>query len=481
MDEVSLRHISMAFGPTLALDDVTLQLAAGEVHALAGANGAGKSTLIKILSGVYDDYSGELCIAGQPVRFAHPVEARRAGIATIHQELSLVGNLSIADNLLLSLQAPAWRIVSRDAARKRARAVLAELGLNLDVDVAVEQFPLALRQRIEIARALADKARVVIMDEPTSALSQPDAEQLFASVERLRAQGTAILYISHRMEELYRLADRISVLRDGRLVCSATPAELDRSALLRAMVGRDLEPTAARTKSAEQQPRLQVKTLGLTIHAGEIVGVAGLHGSGARDLLWRIAGAEGPGLPNMVVDGAAYQPCDPHQAIAAGVALLTGDRSRGIVLPMSVTHSTSLSCLARFGRLWIDQRAEREAASTITQRLHLAAPSLDAPLSQLSGGNQQKVALARCLQATPHVLLLDEPTRGIDVAAKVDVHEQILELAGQGTAVLWYASELDELLAHCDRIIVLARSQQVAEFGSDASRAEILSAAMGAA
>lgn len=505
----SLVKISKRFGQTQALRGVDLQLEAGQVHVLAGGNGAGKSTLIRILAGAITDYGGSLLLDGERRRFAGPADATRAGIATIHQELSLVGPMSVADNLFLGEQLGLFSRARRAEHRHKARELLERLELDIDVDTPVEALPLGTRQLLEIARALAGDARLLVMDEPTSALNEAEVERLFAQVAALREQGKAIVFITHRMEEIYRLADRISVLRDGQLVASGSPESLDEPALLTAMLGERpqtdpspdeaLAPTA--TTSADELLRIEalrvpsgagadrwvVDDVSLTLQQREIVGVAGLEGSGDRDLLYALFGARREVQGRVRLGGEATLPADPAEAVRRGVVLLAGDRGLSVLEGLGVTDNCGLSSLQRYRPGpplswlgWVDTRRQHEAADEVTSSLRLQAPGLDAPAWQLSGGNQQKVAMARCLLAQPQVLLLDDPTRGVDVAARRDVHERVGELARSGVGVLVASSEMDELVQLCQRVLVLVAGRVVAELsGAELSRRRLLEAAMG--
>jgi len=362
---VSLTMVSKSFGRTRALDEVSLDLMAGEIHVLAGENGAGKSTLIRILSGIYQDYQGELHVAGRHVRFDGPQDAARAGVATIHQELSLVGLMSVADNLLMGQPGSAWALVRQAVGLDRARQVLAAVGLDIDPARLVETFPLATRQLIEVARALAQDAQVLVMDEPTSALSEAEAEHLFERIEALREQGHGVLYISHRMEEIARLADRISVLRDGRLVTTARASELSPDELVRAMVGRDLSgvsrldpPPAAEAPLLDvaslsvQAPHGQggplVADLSLSLWPGEVVGLAGLQGSGAAAVLYALFGALPQAAGHVTLAGHRLDSPSPKTCIDSGMVLLSGDRELSLVRELSVQNNVGLSSLATF-------------------------------------------------------------------------------------------------------------------------------------
>ena len=465
---LELEGLSKSFGKTQALKGVSLELHPGEVHVLAGENGAGKSTLIKILSGVYDDYGGELRVDGKRTRFASPVAARRAGIATIHQELSLVPALSVADNFELVTPGAAFSLRARRSLAAGVRESLARVRLELAPDTPVEALALGERQLVEVARALAENARVLVMDEPTSALSEPEVERLFASISELRKSGVGILYISHRMDEIYRSADRISVLADGRLSLTRERQSLPPAELVQAMVGRDL-PSALRGRAQDEAvlPLLNVEglatfppsplaELSFELRPGEVLGLAGLQGSGAAEALELLFG----GLPRrtgrVFLEGREYRPTTPREALARGVAFLPSDRGLSVFPELSVLHNATLSSLARFSRrALVDRGRERSVVSERSAELALKAPSLTAPASALSGGNQQKVALLRCLLAEPRLLLLDDPTRGVDVGARAEIHALLETLSERGVGILVRSTELDELCRICDRVLVL--------------------------
>jgi ABC-type sugar transport system ATPase subunit len=488
----SLQDVSKRFGRTVALDGVTLDLEAGEVHVVAGENGAGKSTLMKILAGVIQPDAGQIRIAGETVVLSSPAAARRSGIATIHQELSLVGAMSVVDNLLLDEGGRWWSWLRRDERRARVHGVLALVGLSeLDVDTPVERLPLAARQLLEIARALAREARVIIMDEPTSALGGKEVEQLFERIDHLRREGTAMVFISHRMEEIERIADRISVLRDGALVANRPATEMSRDSLVEAMIGRRLSDSRTGAAAASGEALLEVQRLAamrdgrtslrgisLSLTRGEILGVAGLQGSGIDVLPLALFGGV-PRAGSVSLSGVAL-PASPRAAIEAGMLLLSGDREHGLVQDLSVLDNAALSSLCAFSRRgWMDDEALREALNAMATRVHLDAPSLDAPVRQLSGGNQQKVALLRCLMAKPRLLLLDDATRGIDVGAKRDVFALVRELASQGMGLLVTSSDAGELVELCQRVVVLRRGKLVRELTGDAIRRDaILHAAL---
>jgi ribose transport system ATP-binding protein len=464
---LELREVSKSFGGTRALDRVSLSVRGGEVHVVAGENGAGKSTLIRVMAGALLDFEGALLVDGRAQRFASPAAARAAGIATIHQELSLVPGLTVADNLELSRGGRPFAPFVRRAAEERARVALDRVGLALDPRLPVEALSLAERQEVEIARALAGEVRVLVMDEPTSALPEPDARRLLDLVERLRSEGLGIVYISHRMDEIYRLADRITVLRDGRHVLTRRREELGRAELVDAMLGQ--APRAARRAApgVHGSARLVARALrgpgargfgplDLALARGEIVGLAGVEGSGGSELLHALFGDPPAARGEVTLDGEPYAPAHPRAALARGVALLAARREQSVLAELDVVENATLSSLAAYSpRGLLSPRRELRATEPATERVKLKAPSLAARAVTLSGGNQQKVALARCLLTRPRLLLLDDPTRGIDLGARADVHELLRALAQGGTTVLFRSSDLGELETLAERVLVL--------------------------
>ncbi|UCG86555.1 MAG: sugar ABC transporter ATP-binding protein [Gemmatimonadota bacterium] len=498
---VTMRGIRKSFGPVEVLHGVDFTVEAGEVHVLAGENGAGKSTLINVLCGVFDDFAGELQVFGRPERFAGPLDAARAGIATIHQELSLVPSMSVSDNLFLGRETTGqYGTVDFSFQESEAARVLSEMGLEIAPGRLVEELPIASQQLLEIARALARDARVIIFDEPTSALSEHEVEFLFGRIRELRSRGRGIVYITHKMEEIYLLADRITVLRDGRLVGSATREELPPSELVRWMVGRELAEEQAADRTLSDDPALEVSDLrvahpelwdrflvdgvSFTLRSGEIVGLAGLQGSGTSDLLHALFGALGGRVSGDVrLHGQPFEIKDPLDSVEHGLVLLTNDRKAlGLAPEMEVVHNASLASLVRFcGFLgWVRREQEHDAVEHLTREFNLSAPSLHAPVRTLSGGNQQKVYLARCLLTEPSVLLLDEPTRGVDVGAKADIYRLMRDWVAHGISILLITSEMEELLLLSDRILVMYRGRIAAEFDrAEASKDGVLAAAMG--
>ena len=498
---VVMRGIRKAFGPVEVLHGVNFEVMPGEVHALAGENGAGKSTLIKILSGVYDSYSGEILVGGTGRRFSHPMDALRAGIATIHQELSLVPSMSIADNLFLGCETTGrFGTVNFRAQEAEAARILESIDLDYSPATLVEELPLSVQQLLEIGRALTHEASVLILDEPTSALNEQEAGILFDRIFALRSQGTGIVYITHRMEEIYRLADRITVLRDGSVVGTSNSRDLPPRELVRWMVGRDLSVEPGKAVINTELPALEVENLNVehpdlasrfvveglsfTLRRGEILGLAGLQGAGTSEVLHALFGALGGRASGQVrLCGEPFVIQGPTESVRSGLVLLTNDRKAlGLAPDLGVVHNASLACLSRFCNAWgwVRRKAEVEAVSHLTQEFGLSAPSLHAPVNVLSGGNQQKVYLARWLLTEPRVLLLDEPTRGVDVGAKSDIYGLIREWVGRGMSILLITSEMEELLALSDRILVMHRGRLAAEFEREAaSKDAILTAAMG--
>jgi ribose transport system ATP-binding protein len=494
-----MKDISKRFGPVLVLREVTFEVHAGEVHVLAGENGAGKSTLIKILAGVHTEFDGEIELEGRLVRPRSPIHARNLGVAVIHQELSLIGPMSVADNLLLGRLPTRAGLVLQRVQIDQAQKALEPLGLDLDVRRPVEEYPIAIRQLIEIGKALRGEARVIVMDEPTSALNAPEVERLFLLISRLKAGGCGIIYITHKMEEIEQIADRITVLRDGARIESAPAVGWSSSRLITAMVGREMAEQVPRHGAQPGVERLRldhfsvhpsglskpatVRDISLSLRAGEIVGLAGLQGSGASDVLLGLFGAYGRAVRGGVwLEGHPVRWNGPRDAIEAGVGLLTNDRKgTGLVLSMSVCANATLAGLPALSPAgWRRPGRERTAAMSTTDRLRLRAPSLELEVDRLSGGNQQKVALAKWLQIRPRLLLLDEPTRGVDVGAKQEIYALINEWIAQGIAILLITSEMPELLALSDRIVVLHRGSVTAWFDRNTATPEtVLAAAMG--
>jgi ribose transport system ATP-binding protein len=491
--------ITKRFGEVTVLRDIPFDVCPGEVHVLAGENGAGKSTLIKILAGIHTEFEGTLEFMGRRARPRSPLEANTLGVAVIHQELSLIGPMSVADNIFLG-RTPARAGLVRDAQQQEEAAHwVRQLGLDLDVRRPVEQFPIAIQQLIEITKALSQKARVIVMDEPTSALNAPEVEKLFALIQSLKQRGCGIVYISHKLEEIERIADRITVLRDGHWIGTTPAARLPRARFIEWMVGRDLGeqfprrvprfgPERLRVEnlsvfSGDPPGKAAVRNVSLSVRAGEILGIGGLQGSGASELFLGLFGAYGGRTRGVMrLDGNEIRFTSPRQAIESGVAMLTNDRkATGLVLSLPIVANATLAALRELSPAgWRRPARERAAAERTTQSLQLRASSLDAEVGTLSGGNQQKVAIAKWLQTRPRLLLLDEPTRGIDVAAKREIYQLMDHWTAEGIAIMLITSEMPELLSLSDRIAVLHRGRITAEFTrAQATPAAVLAAAMG--
>ncbi len=484
--------------PVLA--DISWSLRPGEVHILAGENGAGKTTFIKILAGVYTDYAGDVQLSGRRIRFRGPQDAAKHGISAIHQDIAVVPTLSVRDNIFLGREIAGRRGGVRFGREQaRARTILERLGLKVDLRRPLEEFPLSVRQLIEIAKALVNDAKVIIMDEPTSALNEAETDRLFEIIGDLKAQGRAIVFISHRLEEIYRIGDRISVLRDGRLVGTYPAKDLDPGKLVERMVGREIAglfpPRAARAGNLLLRAQglsvpdpsgirpWAVEGLDFSLKEGEVLGIAGLRGSGASELLYGLFGAAGRRVRGRIrLAGEDYVPRSPRSALRRGLALLTNDRkASGLIPTMSVGRNISLASLRALSPSgWI--RGGREAASV---RLHIdalgiKARSAEQDVQTLSGGNQQKVLLARWIETAPRVLMLDEPTAGIDVGAKNEIYRLLNEWTSAGKSILLITSELPELLALSDRILVLHRGRLMGEFDRrEATQERVIRAAMG--
>jgi len=496
---VRMAGITKSFGPVTVLKDARFEVMAGEVHVLAGENGAGKSTLMKILAGIHTDFEGRIEYCGRPARPRNTLEASALGVAVIHQELSLIGPMSVADNLFLGRTPATFGIVRENEQEEAARYWIRRLGLDLDVRQPVERFPIAVQQLIEIAKGLSQNARVIVMDEPTSALNAPEVEKLFTLIKFLKELGCGIVYITHKMEEIDRIADRITVLRDGRWVGTAPASELPPAKFIHWMVGRDIGEQFPRRAPHLGEERLRLENFSvfpagfakppavtdasLYVRAGEILGIGGLQHSGASELFFGIFGAYGAATRGeMRLNGRAVHFRTPRQALEAGIAMLTNDRkATGLVLSLSIIANTTLAALPHLSPAgWRRESRERTETKRMAFSLHLNAASLDAEAGTLSGGNQQKVALAKGLQTGPRLLLLDEPTRGIDVAAKREIYQLMDQWTSEGIAILLITSEMPELLSLSDRIMVMDRGRITAEFSRAQATSElILAAAMG--
>lgn len=497
---LDVERVTKSFPGVRALREVSFGLRAGEVHALVGENGAGKSTLIKVVTGLYQPEAGEVRYAGRTVRFGSPLEAQQAGISTIYQEVNLVPLMSVARNLFLNREPRRLGLIDAARMRRDARSILHEYGVDVNVSRPLRSLGLGAQQMVAIARAVQVDARVVIMDEPTSALEQREVETLFAVIGRLRDQGIAIVYVSHRLDELYQICDRVTVMRDGRVVHVAAMAEVDRLRLISLMLGRDMAEVRRHgvtafgsDREAEGPPvlrarhlsrRHEIEDVSIDIRPGEVVGLGGLLGAGRSETARAMTGALGLDAGTVEVQGTPIRRLSTATAIKAGLVMLPEDRKvDGIVPNLSVRENIVLAALPRISRGGLVNVAkQREIVDYFIRRLNIKASSPEQRVSELSGGNQQKVMLARWLCLGPKVLLLDEPTRGIDVGAKAEVQAVIDELARDGLGVLLISSELDELLEGSDRVVVLKEGRIVGQLtGSDVNEDSLMQSLASAA
>ncbi|PZM08774.1 ATP-binding cassette domain-containing protein [Rhizobium tubonense] len=487
----SLDGVTKVFGGTVAVADVSIQLRAGEVLALLGENGAGKSTCVKLLAGVHRPDGGQVFILGKSVEFASPLEAQRAGVAVMHQHPGLFPDLSIAENLFIGQTGLRWKLDHRHMQDEAAR-LLTLVGLDVEVTAPLKRLRTSEQQLVEIARALSLDARVLIMDEPTAALSQREVERLFSVVNNLRTQGVAMMFVGHRMDEIFHVADRIAILRDGRLVGTEVAAELTRERAVQMMVGRSLDGLYPHNAAKPGDVVLDVKGLScdglfkdvsFQLRAGEILGFGGLVGSGRTEIARVLFGIDQPTAGSIAIDGELVGYSSPKDAMDHGVAYVSEDRiGQSLVMDFSILNNASLTVLDEATRGGLMSRTlELGIAKPFLDRLRLRFKSFEQPVSALSGGNQQKVVLAKWLATKPRILILDEPTQGIDVQTKADVHAMMVDLASKGMAIILISSELPELLGMADRMIVLREGVVTAEFSRDeATQEKVIGAATNA-
>ncbi|MEM6527360.1 MAG: sugar ABC transporter ATP-binding protein [Chloroflexota bacterium] len=490
---LKIQSVSKRFGATQALDQVNLTLYPGEIHALLGENGAGKSTLIKTMTGIHQPDSGNILVDGAPVSIHSSADAQQYGIAAIYQEPLVFPDLNIAENIFISHRGRGhfmrWGQLYRDA-----EAVLDQLGVKMDVRAQAEGLPLAAQQTVEIAKAISMNVRVLIMDEPTASLSAHEVEQLFRIIFNLREQGVAILFISHRMDEVFSISDRITVFRDGQFISSNPATDITPEQAIRDMVGRQMGEIFTKEPSEKGPPVLSVRDLSLAntydgmtfdVHAGEVLGFAGLVGSGRTNVALALFGIAPADSGEIVLDGKPVNITSPEQAIDLGIAYVPEDRRQhGLILELEITQNISLPVLDDYASNIgvIEQRREAETAEQYRQKFSIRTPSTKLHAGKLSGGNQQKVVLSKWLNTKPRLLILDEPTRGIDVGAKEEVHRLISQLAQEGIAILMISSDLPEVLAMSDRILVMREGRQMGIFDREqANQESIMTAAMGRA
>jgi len=488
---IALRAVSKSFAGIKVVNAVSFDMRPGEVHALMGENGAGKSTLIKIMAGLYQPDEGQIVVNGEVVRFPSPKDAHAAGIATVHQELLLFPELTVAENIFLG-QTPKTALGTIDwtAMRRRARQLLEELDSgDLDIDQKVAHLSVGNRQRIEIARALAQDARVLIMDEPTAALAEHDVQRLMSIVRNLRKRGVAIVYVSHRMPEIFALADRVTVLRDGNLVATRSVSEVDEPTLVSMMVGRSIDRLYPAKQGKDGDVILElsnvahrsvVRDISFRLRRGEILGLAGLVGSGRTETALTIFGITPATQGQILIDGTSVTITSPEQARDLGIAYIPEDRAQqGLIRPQTVEDNIALANLKRLTRgFFVDAAKVAAEARDAIARFGIRARGPEQPVRQLSGGNQQKVVLAKWLATNPRILIMDEPTRGIDVGAKAEIHQLMRKLAGEGMAILMISSELPEVLGMSDRVLVMNGGRLVGEFDKEHATAEAVGTVM---
>lgn len=488
---LSLEHVSKSFGPVTVIDDVTVHVRPGHVQVLLGENGAGKSTLIKMMSGIYQPDSGQIVVDGRPTRLPGVRAAELAGIATIHQELNLVPTMTVAENIMLGRMPSRLGVLARKELRSSARRALERVGLDVDPDALVGDLGVARQQLVEIAKALSLDARILILDEPTAALTQTETAGLFDVLDDLRDHGVAMVFISHHLEEIARVGDSVSVLRDGLLVAEV-PASTPEDELVRLMVGRDIADQYPRRREYDgpADVLLTVDGLGragllddvsLEVRAGEVVGIAGLVGSGRTELLRSIAGADGYDTGSVTVRGTTLPRRSIGKGIAAGLGHVPEDRkSHGLVLGASVAENIGYATLASTARAGIvDRPGQRRRAQEVSEQLRVRMRDIDQLVQDLSGGNQQKVVFARWVLAGSRVLLLDEPTRGVDVGARVEIYEFVNAVTASGGAVVMVSSDLPEVLGMSDRILVMSGGHLAGELDAEgATQDQVMSLAV---
>jgi rhamnose transport system ATP-binding protein len=493
MTLLKAEHVTKSFAGVHALRDASFELRNGEVHALVGENGAGKSTLIRVFTGAVPPDSGEISLDGAPITENSPSISKSLGIAAIYQQPALFPELTVAENIAIGQEPTgAFGIVNWPKRRQRAKELLDRVGARIDPEKTAAELSMPQQQLVEIARALGSNARVLILDEPTASLSEEDTQNLFRVIRELRSTGVGMIYISHRLEELPAIADRVTVLRDGETIETREMSDISSDQLIRLMVGRELSAVFPKRAVERGETVFELRGFGsraagirsidLALHAGEIVGVAGLVGAGRTELAKTIFGLTAPDAGEMLLRGRPITIRHPCEAIDYGIAYLPEDRRRhGVVLDFPISANITLASLKRLsGLTGMNFGKEKKIAAEYTRRLGVKTSAIYNAVSTLSGGNQQKVALSRWLVTQPSVLILDEPTQGVDVGAKAEIHELMTELAEQGVAILMISSEMPEILGMCDRIAVMNAGTIVKVFDrADATQDGILSVALG--
>ena len=496
---LEMRGITKEFPGVKALNGVTFSVRKGEIHAICGENGAGKSTLMKILSGFYPHgtYSGEIRVDGKPQTYRSTRDSERAGIGIIYQELSLVKEMTVGENIFIGREPSTLGVIHWDQVYSRSKELLDSIGLKVNPRMKVKYLGIGQKQLIEIAKALSQSPRILVLDEPTSALSESEVATLLRILRKLKEQGVSSILISHKLNEVFEISDRITVFRDGKSVATHVASESSESRIIRDMVGRELKDLYPRVNKELGDTVLEVRNLtahdpavpgrlllnqiGFTVRKGEVLGIAGLMGAGRSELLMALFGAfPGKFSGEVILEGKRLKIKSPHEAIFAGMSLVSEDRKRfGLVLEQTVMKNMTLAGLSRIFRFGVlDSSKEVSVSQGYVKSLRVKTPSLDALVKNLSGGNQQKVVLAKCLMTEPKVLFLDEPTRGIDVGARAEIYHLINDLAAQGMAIVMVSSELPEVLGMSDRVLVMSAGRVTAEFATaDATQESIMAAA----
>ncbi|QIZ05466.1 sugar ABC transporter ATP-binding protein [Priestia megaterium] len=490
---IEMKGISKSFSGNRVLDQVDFQLLRGEIHALMGENGAGKSTLIKILTGIYERDAGKVFIKGKEVHFKNPKEAEQTGIAVIHQELNIIPYLTVYENMFLGKELTVGRFgITKDKEMKRkTKEYLNRLGIEIDPNTEAGNLSVGQQQMIEIARAVAANTEVLIMDEPTAALTDREIEALFKVISSLKEQGVGIVYISHRMEEIFQICDRISVLRDGQFIDSKEVAKTNFDEIVKLMVGRQLGERFPERDTVVGQERFKVENLtskgafeniSFSVHQGEIVGVAGLMGAGRSEIMQAIFGYRYVDGGKMFIDGKEVSIKSPYEAIQAGIAFVTEDRkSQGLILELSVRENFSITTLDKIStKSVISTKTEMNMVDEMIEKLHVKTSGREISVKSLSGGNQQKIVIGKWLGINPKILILDEPTRGVDVGAKKEIYQLMNDLTKQGVSIIMVSSELPEILGMSDRVLVIHEGKLAAELNkSEATQENIMQSATG--
>lgn len=482
---LKLENITKTYPGVVALNNVSLDLLEGEVHALVGENGAGKSTLIKTCAGAEVPDSGKIIVEGKEYTSMTPKFAENCGIEVIYQEFNLIDELSVAENIFLGSEIRNGVIIDKKAMVEKSKNLLKELNIAIDPNTLIKDLTVGFQQMVEIAKAFARNAKILIMDEPSAPLTNAEVERMFSLVDQLKAKNVSIIYISHRLEEIFRLTDRITVLRDGKEIKTMATSETNVNELVKLMVGRDIEETfPERKNTVHEENLLEVKNLygnglndvSFTLKRGEILGFAGLIGAGRTELAELIFGAKKKEKGTIIFKGKEIFPQCPKDAIAYGIALVPEDRKRqGAVLPMSIKENITMACLEKLSRLFVvDKDKEKKVSVKFRENLKIKTPTLEQSVNHLSGGNQQKVVLAKWLATNPDLIILDEPTRGIDVGAKHEIYKIMNELVESQKTIIMISSEMPELMGMADRIIVLAEGRVSGEIQKDEFNQELI-------